>query len=45
MVKNKKIIPILSIIAGIIIVAVPAILGWVVGLYLIITGGMDLFSK
>ena len=45
MAKNTKLIPILSIIVGILVVAVPAILAWAVGLYLVITGILDLTNK
>ena len=33
---------ILAIIAGIVVIAAPNVLAWVVGLYLILTGALDL---
>ena len=42
MAKNKQLLPVLSIIAGVVVLAVPRILGWVIGLYLIIWGVLEL---
>jgi len=36
---------ILAIIAGIIIIAVPQILGWVVGLFLLVSGILELVDR
>ncbi|MBS3065988.1 DUF3096 domain-containing protein [Candidatus Pacearchaeota archaeon] len=45
MAKTKNLGPVLAIIAGIIVIAAPAILAWIIGLYLIINGILDLSSR
>ena len=42
MAKTKNMVPIISIIAGIIILAAPHLIQWIVGLYLIIWGILEL---
>lgn len=42
MAKKVNLNPILAIIAGIVVIAFPSVLAWIVGLYLIITGILDL---
>lgn len=44
MAKSMKTSAILAVIAGILVLAFPNFLAWAVGLYLIITGALDLFS-
>ena len=43
--SSRKIQAILSIIAGIVVIVNPDVLAWVVGLYLIIVGALDLMNK
>ena len=43
--KNAIIIGIIAIIAGIIILVYPAILGWIVGIFLIIYGILALLGR
>lgn len=43
--KTQDITAIVSIIAGLIIIGIPQILGWVVGLYLLISGILSLIDK
>ena len=43
--KTQDITAIVSIIAGLIIIAVPQILGWVIGLYLLVSGILSLIDK
>ena len=45
MAKQMNLSAILSIIAGIVVIVSPAILAWVVGLYLIITGILQITGK
>jgi len=42
MAKKGIIHPVLSIIAGILIIIFPGLLGWIVGIYLVVTGLMNL---
>jgi uncharacterized membrane protein HdeD (DUF308 family) len=42
MAKKTNITAILSIIAGVLVVVFPSILAWAVGLYLVISGILDL---
>lgn len=42
---NKMVMGIIAIIAGILILAVPAILGWVVGIFLIVYGILVILGK
>ena len=42
---NKMLHGILAIVAGLLIILVPLILQWVIGLYLIVMGVMMLMSK
>ena len=44
-VTNKMVMGIIAIIAGILILAVPAILGWVVGIFLIVNGILLILGK
>ena len=43
--RTQDITAIVSIIAGLIIIAVPQILGWVVGLYLLISGILSIADR
>ena len=43
--RTKDITAIVSIIAGIIIIAVPQIIGWVIGLFLLISGILSLVDR
>jgi len=43
--KTKDITAIVSIVAGIIIVAIPQILAWVIGLFLVISGVLNLIDR
>ena len=45
MAKKTNLMAILAIIVGIIVLAAPQVLAWAVGLYLIITGILDLINK
>lgn len=42
MAKKKTLVPAISIVAGIVVLAAPGILRWVIGLYLIIWGILEL---
>lgn len=42
MAKSKNLMPIISIVAGVIVLAMPDIIRWVVGLYLLIWGILEL---
>ena len=42
---SKMSMGIMAIIAGILILVFPAIIGWVVGIYLIIKGILKIFAK
>ena len=44
-VANKMVMGIIAIIAGILILVVPAILGWVVGIFLIVYGILVILGK
>ena len=43
--ENKMLVGIIAIIAGIIILVFPAILAWVIGIFLIIWGILSLMGK
>ncbi|MDL2271030.1 DUF3096 domain-containing protein [Methanobrevibacter sp. OttesenSCG-928-I08] len=43
--ENMKIIGILAILAGILVIFVPDILGWIVGIFLIIYGVVKLLDR
>ncbi|HVY01293.1 MAG TPA: DUF3096 domain-containing protein [Candidatus Nanoarchaeia archaeon] len=42
---KKNTSAILSVIAGILVLVFPSFLAWAVGLYLLITGGLELLGK
>ncbi len=43
--KNMPIVPVLSVVGGVVVLIWPEVLSYAIGIYLIVTGGLELAKK